>query len=281
MRKYNGVHYDLDIRSQTVKLRPEYHNQLLSNETGSFNGFKKFGGSSIGNIFETDAFKGKFLAFLHMARLAMPVFKQKYVIAGEAVEPKIFDALRKQTKIEDIQHIVAKDVGYDYFKNKHPIVGGVPDGLIPSKKIVLEMKSVQSKKRDLWIKDNGMNLPLDYRKQAELYAYLLGYDKYVIVAAFLEENDYFDPQNINIFERHIESFAFSVDPNRSKDDLQKIIDFYNHYSRTGISPIYDARRDAMVVEYLACHNEEEWFNLFTKWKALGEIDEDIEFSKVR
>ncbi|WP_084273866.1 MAGa7180 family putative nuclease [Mycoplasma simbae] len=281
MRKYNGVHYDLDQKSQTLKLKSFYHEELLANPAGSRNGFKKFGGSSIGNIFETDAFKGQFLAFLHMARLTPPILQRKYVKAGEAVEPKVFALMQQKFPSLDIQHIEAAKVGYDYFKNTHQIVGGVPDGLIPSKKIVLEMKAVQAKKQAQWEQNNNMDVPLDYRKQAELYAYLLGYPIYAIVATYLQEEDYLDPQNIDLNQRNIAQYSYKVDVNKAKDDLNKIVEFWTYYARIGISPVYDARRDAKVVEYLNCHNEDEWREVFEKWKRLGEVDADITFEEVR
>ncbi|MBU4690692.1 hypothetical protein KQ874_03245 [Mycoplasma sp. ES3157-GEN-MYC] len=278
-RKYNGVDYDLDVVNQTLKLRTQYHEDLLSKPAGK--GFKKFGGSSIGNIFETDSFKGQFLAFLHMARLAPPIFVKKYVKAGEAVEPMVFDLMKKKFPKLDIEHIEASKVGYDYFKETHDIVGGVPDGLIPSKKIVLEMKAVQAKKQAIWEQNNNLNVPLDYRKQAELYAYLLGYPRYSIVATYLEEGDYEKPELIDLNQRNIAQYMFDVDQNKARDDLETIVKFWKYYSRTGISPKYDARRDAKVVEYLMCHNEQEWEELFNKWKRFGDVDEDIEFWQVK
>lgn len=281
MRKYNGVHYDLDKFSQTLKLKDFYHEQLLSAPVGTPKGFKKFGGSSIGNIFETDAYKGKFLAFLHMTRLSLPLFQKKYTAAGEAVEPKIFEEMKKANPALDIQHIEAAKVGYDYFKGVHDILGGVPDGIIPSKKIVLEMKAVQAKKQAIWEENNNSGVPLDYRKQAQLYAYLLGYNKYSIVAAFLEEQDYAKPELIDVTQRNIGIYSFSIEKAKVEDDIKEITDFFTHYSRTGISPQYDARRDYKVIEYLECHNEQEWEQLFNRWKRLGDIDEDIDFSQVR
>ncbi|QBF34509.1 hypothetical protein EG856_01015 [Mycoplasmopsis phocirhinis] len=281
MRKYNGRDYVLDTVEQVVRLKKEYHENLLNNKPGSFTGFKKFGGSSIGNIFETDAFKGQFLAFLHMARLSMPIFKKKYVRAGEAVEPKVFKVLKERFPDLDIQHIIASQVGYDYFKGHHEILGGVPDGLIPSKKIVLEMKSVQAKKQEIWEQNNNMNVPLDYRAQAELYAYLLGYKAYSIIAVFLEDQDYEDPENIDIYKRNIAQYNFKIDEIRAKKSADEIVKFWTDYSRIGVSPRYDLRRDNKVIQYLECHNEQEWENLFNQWKKEGDIDEDIEFKDVR
>lgn len=278
-RPYNGVEYILDEKSQTVKLLENYHNKLLNNKPLN-GGFKKFGGSSIGDIFETDSFKSQFGAFCHMARLKMPVLQKKYVNAGVILEPKIFEVVKQQ--VPNAKHIEADKVYYDYFPNKE-IIGGVPDGIIPDWKRVLEFKTVNIKKYDFWTLDKKNNIPLDYRKQAQLYTYLLGYDAYTIVALFLEDKDYDDPKNVDVSKRKIESFNYKINIDEAKDDEKKIIDFYKKYSVTGISPQYYLNKssDRDQVEYLKCHNENEWKTLFEKWKKQNKIDKDLDFEKVK
>ncbi|MGV2392821.1 UNVERIFIED_CONTAM: hypothetical protein O8I53_07465 [Campylobacter lari] len=255
-RFYNGVDYILDEKEQVIKLLTNFHNTLL-NSKSKFTSFKKFGGSSISDIFETDSFKSQFNAFCHLARLKLPVLKRKYVEAGIAIEPKIFEVLKQRFPGLDIEHIEAKDYGYDYFAGKHDILGGVPDGLIPSKKIVLEMKTVNIKKMQAWSEPNNLGIPLDYRKQAQLYAYLLGYDKYSIVACFLDDNDYVNPSLVDLNQRNINTYNFKVDHEMAKDDIKKIIDFYEKYTVIGVSPKYVLPRDNDQVDYLRCHNVEE------------------------
>ncbi|UUD34709.1 hypothetical protein NPA07_02705 [Mycoplasmopsis caviae] len=290
---YNGQDYTLDEDRQIVKLSADFHNTLL-NSLGTFNGFKKFGGSSIGNVLETDAFKSKFQAFCFMSRLSMPVLQTKYIDAGVAIEPKVFELLQENfdkmhasdvkigkvpanSKPTEVIHIEAEKVNYDYFKGKHDILGGVPDGLIPSKNIVVEVKTVQEKKKIDWDAPNN-KIPLDYKKQAQLYAFLLGYDKYMIAAAFLKEDDYADPYNFPIKKRYFATYPFKVDKKMAEDDANVIIEFWKRYSQLGTSPKYNLVKDRDLVDYLRCHNEEEWKELFDRWKSLGKVDLDYEFN---
>lgn len=290
---YNWQDYILDERKQTIKLTTNFHNTLL-NSLGTFNGFKKFGGSSIGNVLETDSFKSQFQAFCFMSRLSMPVLQTKYIDAGVAIEPKVFELMQNKfnemhqrdikrgkasadSQPTKVIHIEAANVGYDYFKGKHDILGGVPDGLIPSKNIVVEVKTVQEKKKADWDAPNN-KVPLDYKKQAQLYAYLLGYDKYMIAAAFLKEEDYADPENFPINERYFATYPFKVDKKMAEDDANTIIEFWKRYSQLGESPKYNLTKDRDLVDYLRCHNEAEWKELFDRWKSLGKVDEDYEFN---
>ncbi|WP_338822585.1 MAGa7180 family putative nuclease [Mycoplasmopsis felifaucium] len=282
-RFYNGVHYVLDEKIQVVKLLPEFHNQLL-NGNGFNTQFKIFGGSSIADVLETDSYKNQFTAFCHMSRLKLPVLQKKYVNAGIILEPKIFEQLQKELDNTNqnliIKHIEAKDVQYNYFKGLNDYIGGVPDGLIESKKIVLEMKAVNEKKLPIWTANNNAGVPIDYKKQAQLYAYLLNYNAYSIVALFLKDEDYINPENVDLTKRVMKNFNYKVNIAEAQDDIKRVTEFFQYYSVTGTSPQYQLPRDINQVEYLRCHNEQEWNELFKDWKSRGLVDQDIEFEKV-
>lgn len=275
---YNGVDYELDEKLQVVKLKPEFHRKLLNKQLWGKKGFKKFGGSSIADVLETDSFKSNFAAFCHMAHLKMPVLVQKYVKAGIAIEPKIFEVMKKHFSNKEIIHLEAADYNFDYFNDKYEYLQGVPDGIMPNEKIVLEMKTVNEKKADIWGQPGKevLSVPLDYRKQAQLYAYLLGYDRYSIVATFLKEEDYLEPENFPIEKRMIRQYMYKVDKNIAEDDIKKTIDFFKKYSTLGISPVYNPIRDRDQVEFLKCHNEKEWKDLLEQWKQVGKADKDYE-----
>ncbi|WP_406617225.1 MAGa7180 family putative nuclease [Mycoplasmopsis adleri] len=279
-RKYNGVDYILDESKHVVILKPEYHNLLL-NSKSAFQGFKLFGGSSIADILETDSFKSQFGAFCHMARLKLPALQLKYINAGVAVEPKIFEVLRKSSPDKKFDHIIASEVGYNYFKGLNEYIGGVPDGLIQADKNVLEMKAVNIKKYDQWTRNNNSGVPTDYIKQAQLYAYLLNYKRFTIVAAFLEDGDYADPEAIDLNQRIVKTFPYKINVEEAKDDIEKVEKFYKKYSVSGVSPQYELPRDSDQVEYLRCRNEQEWEALFNKWKAMGKVDKDLSFDKFK
>ncbi|WP_029513709.1 MAGa7180 family putative nuclease [Mycoplasmopsis primatum] len=288
---YNGTHYILDEKNQCVILKDEFQQQLLSND--KFKKFKKMGGSSIGNILTPDRFNTEFKAFCHIARLALPVLQKKYVNAGVILEPKIIEYLqsyydRDPNNGGKIEHIEASAVGYDYFADID-IIGGVPDALDKKRKRVYEIKTAQAKKYDEWKQEknpaNSKGIPKSYKKQAQLYTSLLGYDEYAIVACFLEEEDYVHPDKVDLSKRKIECFLFKVKGKdeliaQIEDDKQKIIDFHQKYSlyKEKVSPKYDLINDIDQVEYLRCKNEVERKKLFNNWKSKGKIDDDIDFA---
>lgn len=279
---YNNVHYTIDWNNSVIILKPEFHKELLT--FSKWTGFKKIGGSSVGDILiKGDIFKSEFKAYCHIAKIKMPVLSKKYINAGSILEPKIFDVLRSQFKNLEIQNYVAADVGYDYFSGIDDVISGVPDGYIPSKKTILEIKTAGEKKYDLWEK-NGVDP--SYRKQAQLYAYLMSkklncdVNKYAIVAAFLKEdeeagiNDYLNPEAVNLYQRRMKTYSFDVNKFEVAEDIKLVKEWYEHYTKSNTSPKFNRSTNADDLEYLACSNEQEWIELLGKWKAIGKADPD-------
>ncbi|QRI44047.1 hypothetical protein [Mycoplasma phage sp.] len=277
---YNQKDYFLDEKNQVVILSEELFN-TLRNKEDKFTSYKKIGGSTVGDVLEVGHFNTQFSAFCHITRLKMDVLQKKYINAGTILEPKIFDVLRETFKGLSIVNYSAKDYNYDYFAGKDEIIGGVPDGYIPSKNMILEIKTTGAKNYETWNKknDNGdfENIPANYIKQAQLYSYLIGADKYSIVAAFLEEDkgDYENPENVDLSQRRIANYTFKVNLAETRDDINKIKDWYFFYTNTLTSPKYDLTKDKMQVDYLRCKNEQEWEELLNKWKEEGKADLDV------
>ncbi|ADE19898.1 MAGa7180 family putative nuclease [Mycoplasma crocodyli] len=269
---YNNKHYVVDEKNQVVILNEDFHKELQTKD--KWKSFKKLGGSSIPDVLETDKFKSQFNAFCHISKIKLPVLQQKYVRAGSLIEPIVFNALRNMFPKLDIKNYVAADYEYDYFKNKDDILGGVPDGFIPSTNTILEIKTAGDSKIDSWEKE----VPVAYRKQAQLYAYLMGADKYSIIVTFLSEEsgDYEHPENYPINDRKLKNYNFSVNPSEVQDDIDKIKAWYIKYTKSGISPKYNLSTDADLVEYLKCSNEKEWEDLLNKWKVQGKADQDAQ-----
>ncbi|MGZ9453623.1 MAGa7180 family putative nuclease [Mycoplasma sp. AC157] len=263
---YNEVHYFIDKINKKVILEKSFHEQLLKNK-GTWNGFKKIGGSSIGDVLELDQFKSQFLAFIRMSKLDMPILDTKYIDAGVAIEPKVIDVIRKMTQ-KEVEVFPPEKYSYDYFKGKDDIIGGIPDGYIKDLNMILEIKTTQSKNFDKWEKGD---LPSAYLKQAQLYSYLMGCDTFAIVATFLEQEDYLDPENYPIEKRKIITYKYKTNVPQIEDDIVKIKEWYNFYTTKGYSPQYNERTDGELLEYLECRNEEEWIKLIDKWTLQGKI----------
>ena len=267
---YNEQDYELDFDECVLKLKPELHQKLLEKKLWNKFGFKKIGGSSVGDVLEVDEFKSSFAAFCRMSWCDLPILDKKYVNAGVAIEPKVIDVLRQVMK-KDIQTFDPKLYDYDYFKDQDDIIGGIPDGYVNEDRIILEIKTTGVKNYEKW---EQYGVPQGYLKQAQIYAYLMKVEKFWIVATFLEEDDYLNPYEYPIEKRKIKNYKYLINEFQVQDDITKIKKWYINHTQSGISPKWNLKKDSDLLEYLKCKNENEYLELLEKWKLEGKfIDE--------
>lgn len=270
---YNKKEYFVDLEKKEVILEKEFHRKLLNKEFAFNTGFKKIGGSSIGEVLEVDDYSSAFKAFIRLAKLDMPILDTKYIDAGVAIEPLVVAAIEKKLKVK-VEVFPPQKYNYDYFK-EDPIIGGIPDGFIQEKQLIIEIKTTGEKNFEKWGK-NGENLPPKYLKQAQLYAYLKKVDRFSIVATFLKEQDYIDPKNFPIEKRKIQTYAFNVNKEEVEDDIVQIKAWYLEHTTSGVSPKFNSIKDAEILEYLLCENEKQWMNLLEKWRKEGKVKVEID-----
>ena len=254
---YNGIHYELDEENKTVILKDEFYNTLKTKSLWGKFGFKKIGGSSIGDVLQVNNFASEFGAFCRMAWISLPIVDRKYVDAGIAIEPKVIEMIELATK-KKVTTYDPMEYKFDFFADKDDVVGGLPDGYIEVDKNILEIKTTGAKNYDKW---NTYGVPQNYLKQAQLYAYLMGARKYTIVATFLQEEDYANPSNYPIRERRMKNWSFDLDEAVAKDDIKIVKDWYAKYTSSPISPTWDERKDAELLEWLRISDKDE----FAKW----------------
>lgn len=269
---FNKKEYVLDLEKKVLILDKDFHQKLLNKSLWNKFGFKKIGGSSVGDVLETDGFKSQFVAFANMSWLGVPILDRKYVDAGIAIEPLVIDALNQvlKTKIETYDPYQYE---FDFFKDKDDVIGGIPDGYYKEKNIIIEIKTTGKKNYESW---NTFGIPLSYLKQAQLYCYLMGSKTYWIVATFLEEEDYLDPKNYPIKKRKIKNYKFDVDQHQAQDDVNKIKEWYSFYTRDGVSPQFDEKKDKDLIDYLLCENKDQYRTLLDRWKKEGKLKLDYE-----
>lgn len=282
---YNKRDYTIDYSAKVVRINPELHQKMLKKEcvypktTLNF-GYKKIGGSSLGDILESTSFSSPFKAFCGYAYIAPKPLVMKYINAGIAIEPKVIEALefslnKNKAPVDRVrvEGIRSEDYNYNYFKDYDELINGVPDGLIHTKtsKVLIEIKTAGEKKFDYWFKNNP---PVNYKKQAQLYAYILNIKKFWIVATFLQEEDYENPNEYPVYKRRLKNWSYEVNEKEARDDMEYAKSWYHKYVMNGISPTFDLNRDAEILEFLECENEEQWENLILKWKATGKCDQD-------
>lgn len=182
-----------------------------------------------------------------------------YTKAGKAIEPKQAEYMKKSYGMDIITPTDC--YGEDYFKStwgdffpesKH--LGGMWDylgvdenGVVDT---VLEMKTTKR------IEDWQNDAPEYYALQAALYAYLLGVDNVIMVASFLEEKDYADPTKYTPNIKNTITVEFKVSE-RYPDFAEKIKfveNWWAEYVDSGISPVYDEKKDAELLAALRTHN---------------------------
>lgn len=178
-----------------------------------------------------------------------------YTIAGKTIEPKQA-AYMKKSYAMDI--ITPTDIwGKDYFNKTwgdffpdSPHLGGMWDYLSQGEDgkvdAVLEMKT--TKRAEDWEND----VPEYYALQAALYAYLLGVDDVIMVASFLEENDYEDPKKFKPSAKNTITVEFKVSE-RYPDFAEKVArveKWWEDHVDTGVSPEYDEKKDAEILTAL-------------------------------
>ncbi|MGL4343510.1 MAG: MAGa7180 family putative nuclease [Metamycoplasmataceae bacterium] len=264
---YNNKEYTINWEEQIIILNEEFHKKLLNSQLWNKFGFKKIGGSSIGDVLLTDNFKSEFAAFANISWLGLPILDRKYVDAGIAIEPLVINVLREKLKTE-IETFDPVKYNFDYFKEKDEIVGGIPDGFLKDRNIILEIKTTGLKNYDNW---NSFGIPLSYLKQAQLYSYLMGSQEFWIVATFLKDEDYENPENFPIENRIVKNYKFQINKEQVEDDIFKIKSWYKKWTTLGYSPKFDLKKDGDLIEYLKCENKDEYKKLLEKWSNDGKL----------
>lgn len=221
---------------------------------------KKITGHRIGGIFGFSEFSTPFKVACEIAGLYPGDKANKYIDAGNAIEP----ILRKyaRTKVDAI----AADLGmtgamgveepapaemcqYDHFHTEK-LFGGMVDGYITRdgrRSAILEIKTAGDRSR--WLDEAGgyTNVPMSYMMQASLYAQLSKLDKVVFVVGFLEEEDYRIPGKwVPTEENTCIVIKDRLDMTQYMKDAE---DWYNEYIRNGYTPEW-TEKDAELLKYL-------------------------------
>ena len=182
-----------------------------------------------------------------------------YTAAGKTIEPKQAEYMKKSYGMDIITP--TDRYGEDYFKKtwgdffpEYAHLGGMWDylGVDENGEVdtVLEMKT--TKRAEDWRDD----VPEYYALQAALYAYLLKVDNVVMVASFLDDKDYANPSDFTPNVKNTITVEFKVSE-RYPDfaqKVEKVEEWWAEHVETGISPVYDEKKDADILKALRTHN---------------------------
>lgn len=228
---------------------------------------KKLTATRFATILGLNAWSTPFAAWCEMTRTYEDPFTASiYTEAGKVIEPKICEYLRNRYFM-DIQS--PTDVyGEDYFRKTwgdffpdEDALGGMWDFL--GDDFVVEVKT--TKRAEDWRGSDGtVEPPIYYKLQAALYAYLLGFDNVVMTCSFLEAKDYpialdggkFDLSPTEAFIPNVDNtvvveFKVSEDfPTFKETYVDPALKFWRDHVLTGISPVFDEKKDAEILKAL-------------------------------
>lgn len=191
---------------------------------------------------------------------AKPFEDTKYTVAGKTIEPKQAAYMKSSYFMTDL--VSPTDLyGKDYFRktrgdffSEQAVLGGMWDYLrmtSDTPTAVLEMKT--TKRAEDWSED----IPEYYALQAALYAYLLGVDDVIMVASFLSDKDYDHPENYVCTIHNTITRPFKVSeryPHFERDYVKPALKWWKDHVESGLSPVYDEKRDAEILKVLRTNN---------------------------
>lgn len=221
---------------------------------------KKITGTRFATILELNPWSTPFEMWCAITKTYEKPFEDTiYTVAGKTIEPKQAEYMKNSYGMELISP--TDKYGKDYFSKtwgdffpENSYFGGMWDflGVNENGEIdtVLEMKT--TKRAEDWKND----IPEYYALQAALYAYLLRVDNVIMVVSFLDDKDYLDPSKYTPNINNTITVEFKVSeryPNFEKK-LADVKSWWDKYVVSGISPIYDEKKDADILTALRTHN---------------------------
>lgn len=213
--------------------------------------YKKLTATRFATILGLNAWNTPFGAWCEITRTYEEPFEDTiYTIAGKTIEPKIISYLQNRMFM-DIKS--PTDVyGADYFKKtwgdffpQEEVFGGMWDVL--GDDFVVEIKT--TKRAEDW----ALDVPIYYKLQACLYAYLLGFDNVVMPVSFLEDKDYNNPEAFEPSYKNTKIYEFKLSeafPTFEESYIKPALEFWKKHVETGISPDFDEKKDAEILKVL-------------------------------
>lgn len=224
---------------------------------------KKISGTKIGGIFGFSEFSTPFKVACEIGGLYPGDKANKYIDAGNFLEPVLRDYLgHSSTKMlrevlsasaesqVSIEMAPEKDkCQYDHFHD-NKLFGGMVDGYIRidgKRDSVLEIKT--SNDRDKWLDESGnvTKVPMSYQMQASLYAELAGLKKVVFLVGFLSESDYAWPARWKPSE--INTSIIVMDKLDMSGYMKEAEEWYKEYILNGYTPEW-TDKDKDLLKYL-------------------------------
>lgn len=223
--------------------------------------FKYLTGTRFASALNLNPYSTPFQIWCECTRLITPPFEETiYTKAGRTIEPKQREYISKKfpniVSPEEYFGDVFEQVRWNFFKDEDKPFAGCWDAVSTKDNkrdiaMVVEFKTASDPSK--W---QNNQIPIYYELQGALYAKLLGLDRVLFVASFLDKLDYAHPENfvpdetntvmivkkLNDMIIQLDGQLYTVD-----EMFEKAKEFWNTYVATGISPEFDEVKDK---EYL-------------------------------
>lgn len=223
--------------------------------------FKYITGTRFASCLGLNPYSTPFQIWCECTRLVTPPFEETiYTKAGRTIEPKQREYISKKfpniVSPEDYFGEIFDKVRWNFFKDEDKPFAGCWDAVSTKDNhrdiaMVVEFKTASDPRK--W---NNNQIPVYYLLQGGLYAKLLGLDRVLFVASFLDKLDYAHPEdfvpnedNTIMLVKKLNEIVIEKDGQLfTIDDLfEQAKDFWETYVKTGVSPEFDEVKDK---EYL-------------------------------
>ena len=213
---------------------------------------KKLTATRFASVLGLNRWNTPFQIWLQLTRVWEPPFEETiYTHAGKVIEPKIIHYLQTRYFMDiksptDIYGANYFSKTYGDFYPDTKVFGGMWDVL--GDDFIVEIKT--TKRAEDWADGN---VPEYYKLQAALYAYLSGYDKFIMTGSFLEEADYDHPE---LFEPSAENtivkeFSLTEEyPDFVGEYVEPALEWWHKYVEGTKSPRFDEKADAEALKAL-------------------------------
>lgn len=227
---------------------------------------KKISGTKLGPILGLSELSTPFKVALELAGIYPGDKANKYIDAGNILEPVIRNYVRKNSNVladslglsKDISIIVEEPVdkdrcGYDHFHDNR-MFGGLVDGYIAyggKRQAILEIKTSRDKEKWMDADRNITVVPPTYLMQAGLYAELSRLETIVFAVGFLDDADYEHPELWTPSEDNT-AFITVKKPDMS-GPMAEAEKWYHEYIDAGETPEW-TDNDMELVKWLKSYN---------------------------
>lgn len=223
--------------------------------------FKYITGTRFASCLGLNPYSTPFQIWCECTRLVTPPFEETiYIKAGRTIEPKQREYISKKfpniVSPEDYFGEIFENVRWNFFRYEDKPFAGCWDAVSTKDNhkdiaMVVEFKTASDPRK--W---NNNQIPVYYLLQGGLYAKLLGLDRVLFVASFLDKLDYAHPEefvpnedNTIMVVKKLNEIVIEKDGQLfTIDDLfEQAKEFWNTYVVAGVSPEFDEVKDK---EYL-------------------------------